>query len=116
MEYGLQGGEPPARSQNTSILPPGITAATVVTTAYKTVTQTTVTTTTSIAMTKSTPIISSRPSIANATNIDTLLTATEKEDKMTEPPSSIQDKVGFIFNNLSQLNLQTKVRNNSLLT
>jgi CCR4-NOT transcription complex subunit 1 len=51
-----------------------------------------------------------QPSIANATNIDTLLVATEKEDKMTAPPEALQDKIGFVFNNLSQLNLQTKVR------
>jgi CCR4-NOT transcription complex subunit 1 len=51
----------------------------------------------------------SQPSIANATNIDTLLVATEKEDKMTAPPETLQDKIGFVFNNLSQLNLQTKV-------
>ena len=50
-----------------------------------------------------------QPSIANATNIDTLLVATEKEDKMTAPPEALQDKIGFVFNNLSQLNLQTKV-------
>lgn len=50
-----------------------------------------------------------QPSIANATNIDTLLVATEKEEKMTAPPEALQDKVAFIFNNLSQLNLQTKV-------
>jgi hypothetical protein len=50
-----------------------------------------------------------QPSIANATNIDTLLVATEKEEKMTAPPEALQDKIGFVFNNLSQLNLQTKV-------
>lgn len=52
--------------------------------------------------------LSSRPSIANATNIDTLLTATDREDKINSPPEAIQDKTAFIFNNLSQLNLQTK--------
>lgn len=53
--------------------------------------------------------IGSRPSIANATNIDTLLTATDREsEKITAPPEPIQDKTAFIFNNLSQLNLQTK--------
>lgn len=50
----------------------------------------------------------SRPSIANATNIDTLLTATDREEKINAPPEAIQDKTAFIFNNLSQLNLQTK--------
>lgn len=49
-----------------------------------------------------------------ATNIDTLLVATEKEEKMTAPPESLQDKIAFIFNNLSQLNLQSKVNKNSI--
>lgn len=52
--------------------------------------------------------MSSRPSIANATNIDTLLTATDREEKINAPPEPIQDKTAFIFNNLSQLNLQSK--------
>lgn len=52
--------------------------------------------------------LGNRPSIANATNIDTLLTATDREDKINSPPENIQDKTAFIFNNLSQLNLQTK--------
>lgn len=48
-------------------------------------------------------------SIANATNIDTLLVANESEnEKITMPPDSVQDKTAFIFNNLSQLNLTTK--------
>ncbi|XP_014252247.1 CCR4-NOT transcription complex subunit 1 isoform X3 [Cimex lectularius] len=105
LEYGLQSEEPPNRPQG-PILPGGTS---VVTTAYNTLAQTTVTTTTTVATKVSTTsVISSRPSIANATNIDTLLVATEKEDKMVTPPESLQDKVAFIFNNLSQLNLQTK--------
>ncbi|XP_055592408.1 CCR4-NOT transcription complex subunit 1 [Uranotaenia lowii] len=48
-------------------------------------------------------------SIANATNIDTLLVATQdREEKIITPPDAIQDKTAFIFNNLSQLNLQQK--------
>lgn len=48
-------------------------------------------------------------SIANATNIDTLLVANESEtEKIVMPPDSVQDKTAFIFNNLSQLNLQSK--------
>jgi hypothetical protein len=55
----------------------------------------------------------SQPSIANATNIDTLLNATEKEDKtVAVPPEVIQEKISFIFNNLSQLNLNDKVSTN----
>lgn len=48
-------------------------------------------------------------SIANATNIDTLLVANESHaEKIVLPPDNVQDKTAFIFNNLSQLNLQTK--------
>lgn len=43
------------------------------------------------------------------TNIETLLVATEKEEKITPPPEQIQDKVAFIFNNLAQVNLPQKV-------
>lgn len=34
--------------------------------------------------------------------------ATDKEEKITSPPEALQDKTAFIFNNLSQLNLQQK--------
>lgn len=54
-------------------------------------------------------IIRLQPSIANATNIDTLLVATEKDEKMVIPPESLQDKIAFTFNNLSQMNLNIKV-------
>ncbi|XP_053697550.1 CCR4-NOT transcription complex subunit 1 [Sabethes cyaneus] len=48
-------------------------------------------------------------SIANATNIDTLLVATQDgDDKIITPPDAMQDKTAFIFNNLSQINLQQK--------
>lgn len=43
------------------------------------------------------------------TNIETLLVATEKEEKITPPPEHMQDKIAFIFNNLSQVNLPQKV-------
>ena len=46
------------------------------------------------------------PSIANATNIDTLLAA--GETMYTNPPEAIQDKIAFIINNLSQINLAQK--------
>ena len=48
------------------------------------------------------------PSIANASNIDTLLGATEKSE-LAQPSESIQDKVHFIFNNISTNNLTQKV-------
>lgn len=50
----------------------------------------------------------SQPTITT-TNIETLLVATEKEEKITPPPEHIQDKVAFIFNNLAQVNLPQKV-------
>lgn len=48
----------------------------------------------------------SGPSIANATNIDTLLAAGDPHYQT--PPESVQDKIGFIINNLSQMNLTDK--------
>ncbi|XP_031558067.1 CCR4-NOT transcription complex subunit 1-like isoform X2 [Actinia tenebrosa] len=47
------------------------------------------------------------PSIANASNIDTLLGASEKNE-IAQPPEHVQDKIHFIFNNISQSNLNTK--------
>ena len=67
--------------------------------------------TSSTSTTPSNTILSTKSikSIANATNIDTLLVANETEvEKITNPPDSVQDKTAFIFNNLSQLNLTSK--------
>lgn len=50
-----------------------------------------------------------QPPTITTTNIETLLVATEKEDKIAPPPEHIQDKVAFIFNNLAQVNLPQKV-------
>ena len=54
--------------------------------------------------------VGGKPSIANATNIDTLLVANENDitAKPVPPSESIQDKIGFIFNNLSLSNMQAK--------
>ena len=49
-----------------------------------------------------------QPSIATATNIDTLLAGQGKEE-ISVPPESMQDKVFFIFNNLSLANMTQKV-------
>lgn len=113
VEYGLQSAEPPGKPQGpvlpaslAAILAPSSTPST-----YKSLSSTSVTTSTVNApkpTTTTSNTLGSRPSIANATNIDTLLVATEKEEKITSPPESLQDKTAFIFNNLSQLNLQTK--------
>ena len=54
------------------------------------------------------PVRGKEPSIATANNIDTLLGATESTE-IVQPPEAVQDKVHFIFNNISQTNLQQKV-------
>ncbi|XP_078337543.1 CCR4-NOT transcription complex subunit 1-like isoform X2 [Crassostrea virginica] len=48
-----------------------------------------------------------KPSIASATNIDTLLAGQGKEE-FSVPPETVQDKVFFIFNNLSLANMAQK--------
>ena len=63
----------------------------------------------------SSPLRGKEPSIANASNIDTLLGATESSE-VTQPPEPIQDKVHFIFNNISISNLQQKVQFPGILT
>lgn len=54
------------------------------------------------------PVRGKEPSIATANNIDTLLGATESSE-IVQPPENIQDKVHFIFNNISQATLSQKV-------
>lgn len=114
VEYGLNSLEPPGKPQG-PVLPASLAAILAPTTtpasqSYKNLSNTAVTNTNSGVKTSTTTAstLGTRPSIANATNIDTLLVATEKEEKITSPPESLQDKTAFIFNNLSQLNLQTK--------
>jgi CCR4-NOT transcription complex subunit 1 len=48
------------------------------------------------------------PSINN-TNIDTLLVAADQQSEKATPPEEVQDKIHFLFNNLSAANLQEKV-------
>ncbi|XP_013136530.1 PREDICTED: CCR4-NOT transcription complex subunit 1 isoform X2 [Papilio polytes] len=114
IEYGLQSQEPPTKPQG-PVLPATLAAMlnqnTVVTVSapYRTVVG--APTPMSVISKVANCVaggIGSRPSIAIATNIDTLLTATDREEKINAPPEAIQDKTAFIFNNLSQLNLQTK--------
>jgi len=55
--------------------------------------------------------IGGRPSIANTTNIDTLLNAKQKsgpQESINVPNEKLQDKVSFIFNNLSLINMEQK--------
>lgn len=109
VEFGRQAQEPPNRPQG-SVLPPSLAVGNQI---FKTMSQTSSTTSSSTTSTPSSKVnnnalLTSRPSIANATNIDTLLVATESDDKIVVPPEGMQDKIGFVFNNLSQLNLSTK--------
>ena len=48
------------------------------------------------------------PSINN-TSIDTLLVAADQHSKIAPPSEELQDKIHFLFNNLSSSNLQEKV-------
>lgn len=94
VEYGLQSQEPPNRPQG-PVLPSAITSILQQslgqsTTVFKTITTTTLTTTSTVSKVTTTASLPPRPSIANATNIDTLLVATEKEEKMTAPPDAMQ--------------------------
>ena len=54
--------------------------------------------------------LNTKPSIANTTNIETLLVANENDQnsKPVAPSEAAQDKIGFIFNNLSISNIQSK--------
>lgn len=52
-------------------------------------------------------LVSLQPSI-NTTNIDTLLVATDQTERIVEPPENVQEKIAFIFNNLSQSNMTQK--------
>jgi CCR4-NOT transcription complex subunit 1 len=124
VEYGAQSAEPPNKTPISGVppslaqlLPTSGTAGVL----YRStsVTGNIVTTTTAKPPTSTGSQQSSQPtaiaqpsrvkSIANATNIDTLLVATaDREEKISVPPDTVQEKTAFIFNNLSQLNLTTK--------
>lgn len=106
IDSGSRGQEPPARPNGPSVLPQPANN-TISTASSRIVTPTAVATSTTSKAT-TTAAISGRPSIANATNIDTLLVASEKDEKMVLPPEAVQDKISFIFNNLSQINLSQK--------
>ncbi|XP_042855455.1 CCR4-NOT transcription complex subunit 1-like isoform X4 [Penaeus japonicus] len=98
----------------TVVQPPTAAVSAVVSSVAKTLTATTTTTTTT-AITRpqsmsvpSAPVGSGKQPTITTTNIETLLVATEKEEKITPPPEHMQDKIAFIFNNLSQVNLPQK--------
>lgn len=119
IEYGVQGVDPPAKSQaeiTSNAVAAAVAAANSAASAapFKSITMTSAgsVAAAAAAVTNVSPVAKmgtpTRPSIANATNIDTLLVATEKDDRMIVPPESLQDKIAFTFNNLSQMNLTVK--------
>uniref|UniRef100_A0A3B3REG1 CCR4-NOT transcription complex subunit 1 n=1 Tax=Paramormyrops kingsleyae TaxID=1676925 RepID=A0A3B3REG1_9TELE len=123
IEYGQQTRDPPVKMQSSitgptslplvqpppkaSMLPSQSSSMVPSTSAIPTTASATKTTTiarpTSVSFKKDVP-----PSI-NTTNIDTLLVATDQIERIVEPPENIQEKIAFIFNNLSQSNMIQKV-------
>lgn len=127
IEYGQQSRDPPVKMQG-SITTPGSLAlaqvqaqtqppgapkvsqpgptSTLVTT---TTTTTTVAKTTTITRPTQSGFKKDVPPSINTTNIDTLLVATDQSERIVEPPENVQEKIAFIFNNLSQSNMTQKV-------
>ncbi|XP_041650919.1 CCR4-NOT transcription complex subunit 1 isoform X8 [Cheilinus undulatus] len=126
IEYGQQSRDPPVKMQG-SITTPGSLAlahvqaqsqpggpkapqpgqpSTLVTT---TTTTTTVAKTTTITRPTPSSFKKDVPPSINTTNIDTLLVATDQTERIVEPPENVQEKIAFIFNNLSQSNMTQKV-------
>lgn len=124
VEYGSRSQEPPLMSQvsrNTPTVPPPIiptvTTATVTTESLMTTAITTASSSATTPVSAAAAVAAAsnakgggtlpKPSIASATNIDTLLAGQGKEE-FSVPPEAVQDKVFFIFNNLSQVNMVQK--------
>ncbi|KAM9302308.1 CCR4-NOT transcription complex subunit 1 [Gastrophryne carolinensis] len=127
IEYGQQSRDPPVKMQGSITTPgsialsqaqaqaqavapakaplPGPVSTNAATTATPTTSAKTITITrpTGVSFKKDVP-----PSI-NTTNIDTLLVATDQTERIVEPPENVQEKIAFIFNNLSQSNMTQKV-------
>ncbi|XP_042352762.1 CCR4-NOT transcription complex subunit 1 isoform X3 [Plectropomus leopardus] len=127
IEYGQQSRDPPVKMQGSITTPgslalaqvqaqsqqPGVPKAPQPGQPSTLVTTTTTTTTVAKTPTITRPTPSSfkkdvPPSI-NTTNIDTLLVATDQTERIVEPPENVQEKIAFIFNNLSQSNMTQKV-------
>ncbi|KAK1887990.1 CCR4-NOT transcription complex subunit 1 [Dissostichus eleginoides] len=125
IEYGQQSRDPPVKMQGSITTPgslalaqvqsqqPGVPKApqpgqpsTLVTT---TTTTTTVAKTPTIARPTPSTFKKDVPPSINTTNIDTLLVATDQTERIVEPPENVQEKIAFIFNNLSQSNMTQKV-------
>ncbi|XP_051917909.1 CCR4-NOT transcription complex subunit 1 isoform X9 [Hippocampus zosterae] len=127
IEYGQQSRDPPVKMQGSITTPgslalaqvqaqtqqPGVPKAPQPGQTSTLVTTTTTTTTAAKTTTITRPTPSSfkkdvPPSI-NTTNIDTLLVATDQTERIVEPLDNVQEKIAFIFNNLSQSNMTQKV-------
>ncbi|XP_018116117.1 CCR4-NOT transcription complex subunit 1 isoform X2 [Xenopus laevis] len=115
IEYGQQSRDPPVKMQG-SITTPGSIALSQAQTPAKAassiaVTSTTTTPAKTITITRPTGVSFKKdvPPSINTTNIDTLLVATDLAGQIVEPPENVQEKIAFIFNNLSQSNMTQKV-------
>ncbi|KAM6430757.1 CCR4-NOT transcription complex subunit 1 isoform 1-T2 [Liasis olivaceus] len=124
IEYGQQSRDPPVKMQGSITTPGSIALAqaqaqaqapakTPLASQVSTIV-TTATTTTTVAKTTIAPVgrVSFKkdvPPSINTTNIDTLLVATDQTERIVEPPENVQEKIAFIFNNLSQSNMTQKV-------
>lgn len=102
------GRMPGVNTPTDSVTPPPLAQGPIpVTTAKSTATTNTVSVTSSSATTSTATSSSTKKELSIATtNIDTLLDATEGE--MSQPNEGIQDKVHFIFNNISATNFEVK--------
>merc|ERR1719189_2881569 len=123
LEAGVQGVEPPNRPEGPVlppslilpssapgppiIGPPSVQSSLAV---PKTTVTTTSASTSAIVRPTTTSSGAGRLSIANTTNIDTLLAARQSEsgEEIVNPSEAEQDKIAFIFNNLSVQNLTNK--------
>ncbi|XP_078113948.1 CCR4-NOT transcription complex subunit 1 isoform X11 [Sander vitreus] len=129
IEYGQQSRDPPVKMQGSITTPGSLALAQVQAQAQSqqpgvpkapqpgqpSTLVTTATTTTTVAktptITRPTPSSFKKdvPPSINTTNIDTLLVATDQTERIVEPPENVQEKIAFIFNNLSQSNMTQKV-------
>ncbi|XP_056008647.1 CCR4-NOT transcription complex subunit 1-like isoform X3 [Ostrea edulis] len=130
VKYGAQSQEPPQQPVSSRSISPtmgslgltglhtgplgmmqpsGTPTSSVAGSSHEGIPTTTVSTSTPIssAQPAAKPLPKVPPSIASATNIDTLLAGQGKEE-FSVPPETVQDKVFFIFNNLSLANMVQK--------
>uniref|UniRef100_A0A8C4HHS9 CCR4-NOT transcription complex subunit 1 n=1 Tax=Dicentrarchus labrax TaxID=13489 RepID=A0A8C4HHS9_DICLA len=111
IEYGQQSRDPPVKMQGSITTPGSLALAHVQPSTLVTTTTTTTTATKTTTITRPTPSTFKKdvPPSINTTNIDTLLVATDQTERIVEPPENVQEKIAFIFNNLSQSNMTQKV-------